>query len=33
VGIAEGIYGGWGNFGSAFAAMTLPTLLMEMWAR
>jgi len=26
VGIAEGIYGGWGNFGSAFAAMTLPTL-------
>ena len=26
VGVAEGIYGGWGNFGSAFAAMTLPTL-------
>ncbi|MGV6859911.1 MAG: NarK family nitrate/nitrite MFS transporter [bacterium] len=26
VGLAEGIYGGWGNFGSAFAAMTLPTL-------
>ena len=26
VGIAEGIYGGWGNFGSAAAAMTLPTL-------
>ncbi len=26
VGIAEGIYGGWGNFGSAGAAMTLPTL-------
>lgn len=25
VGIAEGIYGGWGNFGSAAAAMTLPT--------
>lgn len=24
VGLAEGIYGGWGNFGSAFAAMTLP---------
>lgn len=26
VGIAEGIYGGWGNFGSAAAALTLPTL-------
>lgn len=26
VGIAEGIYGGWGNFGSAAGAMTLPTL-------
>lgn len=26
VGIAEGIYGGWGNFGSAAAAMTLPTI-------
>jgi len=26
VGAAEGIYGGWGNFGSAFAAITLPTL-------
>ncbi|MEJ2444190.1 MAG: NarK family nitrate/nitrite MFS transporter [Exilibacterium sp.] len=26
VGIAEGIYGGWGNFGSAAAAMALPTL-------
>ncbi len=26
VGMAEGIYGGWGNFGSAFAAMTLPAL-------
>lgn len=26
VGIAEGIYGGWGNFGSAAAAMTLPAL-------
>lgn len=26
VGIAEGIYGGWGNFGSAAAAMTLPSL-------
>jgi NNP family nitrate/nitrite transporter-like MFS transporter len=24
VGVAEGIYGGWGNFGSAAAAMTLP---------
>jgi NNP family nitrate/nitrite transporter-like MFS transporter len=26
VGMAQGIYGGWGNFGSAAAAMTLPTL-------
>lgn len=26
VGLAEGIYGGWGNFGSAAAAMTLPPL-------
>ncbi len=26
VGIAEGIYGGWGNFGSSAAAMALPTL-------
>ncbi len=26
VGLAEGIYGGWGNFGSAAAAMSLPTI-------
>lgn len=26
VGLAEGIYGGWGNFGSAAAAMLLPSL-------
>jgi len=26
VGVAEGIYGGWGNFGSAGAAMILPTV-------
>ncbi|MEE2025985.1 NarK family nitrate/nitrite MFS transporter [Alkalimonas mucilaginosa] len=26
VGTAEGIYGGWGNFGSAAAAMLLPTI-------
>lgn len=26
VGIAEGVYGGWGNFGSAAAAMSLPTI-------
>ncbi len=26
VGVAEGIYGGWGNFGSAAAALTLPTV-------
>ncbi len=25
IGLAEGIYGGWGNFGSAAAAMLLPT--------
>ena len=24
--MAEGIYGGWGNFGSAAAAMSLPTV-------
>jgi len=28
VGLAEGIYGGWGNFGSAAAAMVLPALAM-----
>lgn len=27
VGLAEGIYGGWGNFGSAAAALTLPTIV------
>ncbi len=26
VGVAEGIYGGWGNFGSAAGSMTLPAL-------
>ncbi|MGH1352455.1 MAG: NarK family nitrate/nitrite MFS transporter [Methyloligellaceae bacterium] len=26
VGVAEGIYGGWGNFGSAFGLFTLPTI-------
>ena len=26
VGLAEGVYGGWGNFGSAAAALTLPTV-------
>jgi len=26
VGLAQGIYGGWGNFGSSAAAFTLPTL-------
>lgn len=26
VGMAQGIYGGWGNFGSAAAAMSLPTI-------
>lgn len=28
VGLAEGIYGGWGNFGSAAAAIGLPTVAM-----
>ena len=27
LGTAEGIYGGWGNFGSAVAAFTLPVAL------
>ncbi len=26
VGVAQGIYGGWGNFGSAAAALSLPTI-------
>lgn len=26
IGLAEGIYGGWGNFGSAASALTLPTV-------
>lgn len=26
IGLAEGIYGGWGNFGSAFSALTMVTL-------
>lgn len=26
VGLAEGIYGGWGNFGAAFAGLSLPAL-------
>ena len=26
VGVAEGVYGGWGNFGSAAAALSLPTI-------
>lgn len=26
IGVAEGVYGGWGNFGSAAAAFTLPSL-------
>jgi len=26
VGLAEGVYGGWGNFGSAAGAMSLPTI-------
>ena len=30
IGIAEGIYGGWGNFGSAAAALLLPTIATAM---
>ena len=29
LGVAEGIYGGWGNFGSAAAALTLPTVALR----
>lgn len=31
VGLAEGVYGGWGNFGSAAAAFTLPTLAIAIY--
>jgi len=31
VGRAEGFYAGWGNFGSAFAAMTLPWIALELF--
>lgn len=31
VGVAEGIYGGWGNFGSAAAAFTLPTVAVAIY--
>lgn len=31
VGLAQGIYGGWGNFGSAAAAFTLPTLALTVY--
>lgn len=31
VGLAQGIYGGWGNFGSAAAAFTLPTLALTLF--
>ncbi len=31
VGFAEGIYGGWGNFGSAAAAMLLPWLALTLF--
>jgi NNP family nitrate/nitrite transporter-like MFS transporter len=30
IGFAEGFYAGWGNFGSAFAAMTLPLLTLSL---
>ncbi|MBC8327109.1 MAG: NarK family nitrate/nitrite MFS transporter [Verrucomicrobia subdivision 3 bacterium] len=32
VGLAEGIYGGWGNFGSAAAALTLPTIVSSFYS-
>ncbi|WP_053981200.1 NarK family nitrate/nitrite MFS transporter [Marinagarivorans algicola] len=31
VGLAEGIYGGWGNFGSAAAAFTLPSIALVVY--
>ena len=31
VGLAQGIYGGWGNFGSAAAAFTLPTIALTVY--
>lgn len=31
IGFAEGFYAGWGNFGSAAAAMTLPTIALTMF--
>lgn len=31
IGRAEGFYAGWGNFGSAWAAMTLPWIALEMF--
>jgi len=31
VGVAEGIYGGWGNFGAAFAGLSLPALAPRTW--
>jgi MFS transporter, NNP family, nitrate/nitrite transporter len=33
VGRAEGFYAGWGNFGSAWAAMTLPWIALELFGR
>lgn len=32
VGLAEGVYGGWGNFGSAIAAWTLPAVATYLYA-
>nr|WP_298411311.1 MFS transporter [uncultured Halomonas sp.] len=32
IGFAEGFYAGWGNFGSAAAAMSLPTIALTMYA-
>jgi MFS transporter, NNP family, nitrate/nitrite transporter len=31
IGFAEGLYAGWGNFGSAAAAMTLPTIALTIY--
>lgn len=31
IGFAEGFYAGWGNFGSAGAALTLPTIALMLW--
>lgn len=31
IGFAEGFYAGWGNFGSAAAALTIPTIALSVF--